>query len=311
MKLKSESKVVGFYESFSDLIFATMAIFVLLMIVFVVLVQESSPIGKAKKQLEAIKEQIEETKAETQQAEEEAKAKEAEIAKLAKRNIEIVIAVDKSGSMEEELRNLAATINELAQILPKISEDVRIGVVAYRTAEDAVRDQTSILPMYPIVDAEKDQGRSLSQLRSFLASQRAVSGLAPTLKATQKSLSLFNQSPNFDGHQVFMLLGDVGPYEESLYDSDVITNAGRARADQLVASVGQWVKARKDRNIIVLFSGRDEMTTRENPPQRRRKHRTSMELFKRIAVEAGQRDSYTENQSNMLTDFLVAALKRK
>ena len=311
MKLKSESKVVGFYESFSDLIFATMAIFVLLMIVFVVLVQESSPIGKAKKQLEAIKEQIEETKAETLEAEEEAKAKEAEIAKLAKRNIEIVIAVDKSGSMEEELRNLAATINELAQILPKISEDVRIGVVAYRTAEDAVRDQTSILPMYPIVDAEKDQGRSLSQLRSFLASQRAVSGLAPTLKATKKSLSLFNQSSDFDGHQVFMLLGDVGPYEESLRGSDVVTNAGRARADQLVASVGQWVKARKDRNIIVLFSGRDEMTTRENPPQRRRKHRTSMELFKRIAVEAGQQDSYTENQSNMLTDFLVAALKRK
>jgi len=77
--------------------------------------------------------------------------------------------------------------------------------------------------------------------------------------------------------------------------------------------VGNWAKGKKNRNMIILFSGRYEVywSGFGYGAARRHKHKVSMDLFKQIAAGAGQPKAYTENQSSMLADFLVAALKRK
>lgn len=312
MKLNEQKETAGFYEFFSDIIFATMAIFVLLMTIFIVLAQESSPARKAQKQIEAIQAKKKEVTQKIGEAEENAKKLEAEIEELAKKDIEIAIVVDKSGSMEQELYNLTAAIQKLAHILPKVSESVKISVVSYRISE-SMRDETVLFPMTRIMDSKEDGGRSYQQLVRFLKNQRHKSGLAPIMNATEMALSQFDSSPNFKGHQVFMLLGDVGPYEESINDADRITAAGEQRANKLVNLVGNWAKDKKNRNMIILFSGRDEVYRSGfgYGAARRHKHKVSMDLFKQIAAEAGQPKAYTENQSTMLADFLVAALKRK
>lgn len=53
MKLESPSRFTSFYESFSDLIFGTMAIFVLLMILFLALIKPTENTEELKSQLEA------------------------------------------------------------------------------------------------------------------------------------------------------------------------------------------------------------------------------------------------------------------
>jgi len=312
LKLNDQKETAGFYEFFSDIIFATMAIFVLLMTIFIVLAELSSPARKAKKQIEAIQEQKAEVVTKIGESEDKAKDLESEIEKLARKDIEIAIAVDKSGSMEQELYNLTSAIQKLAQILPKVSESVKISVVSYRISE-SMRNETVVFPMTRILDPKEDNGRSYQQLVRFLKNQRHKSGLAPILNATDLALAQFDSSPSFKGHQVFMLLGDVGPYEESINDADRITAAGEQRANKLVNTVGSWAKGKKNRNMIILFSGRDEVYRSGfgYGAARRHKHKVSMDLFKKIAAGAGQPKSYTENQSSMLADFLVAALKRK
>jgi cell division protein FtsB len=310
MNLNQSSERFGFYESFSDVIFATMAIFVLLMLIFILLANESSPIAKLKKKIAAVEEQIEQTDQAKAQLEQDSKALEKSIAKLSERNVEIVIAVDKSSSMEEELNNLKSAISRLGSILPGVSETVRIGVVAYRIEENG-RDASERFPLQPIRKVSDDRGQSLGQLQRFLRRQTHASGLAPILQATRSGLAMFNNSPGYRGHQVFLLLGDVGPYEESIRGVDRITAAGEQRAAALVGEIASWAKARKNRNLIVLFSGRDEVSRTRFGGARQHKHRVSMGLFQDIAKAAGQPKAYTENQSSMLADFLVAALKRK
>jgi hypothetical protein len=312
LKLNKQKDSIGFYEFFSDIIFATMAIFVLLMTIFIVLAEESSPARKVKKKIEAVQVEKAQIIEKIDGVEAESAVLESEIAKLARKDIEISLAVDKTGSMEQELYNLTSAIKKLAQILPKVSGSVKISVVSYRISE-SMRNETALFPMTQILDPKLDGGKSYQKLVQFLRNQRHKSGLAPILSATEMALSQFDSSPGFNGHQVFMLLGDVGPYEESIKDADRITSAGQQRADRLVTIIGSWVKNKKNRNMIVLFSGRDEVyrSGYGYGAARRHKHKVSMDLFKQIAVSAGQPKAYTENQSSMLADFLVAALKRQ
>lgn len=310
MKLHDDTGGVGFYESFSDIIFATMAIFILLMTLFLVLAQESGPVREAQKKLEAVQEQVTKTNEKKEEFNNQSIKLESKLEKLSNKNVEIAIAVDKTGSMEEELYNLKHAIEQLAKILPKIMDRVSISIVAYHVGEND-RDNTVLFPMTLIQDYKKDNGASYKKLTGFLSLQRHKSGSAPVLSATKEALSQFNPSASARDHQVFMLLGDVGPYEITYNSPDVITPLGKQRAASLVSSVKQWVDAKNNRNIIILFSGRDEVNDRSSGSARRYKHHKSMELFKQIADESGQPKAYTENQSSMLVDFLVAALKRK
>lgn len=310
MKLSDDSTGPGFYESFSDIIFATMAIFILLMILFLVLVQESSPVKKAQKRLATLQEQVVEINAKTKKINSQSTQLASNLEKLKNKNVEIAIAVDKTGSMEAELYNLKHAISQLAKILPKIMDKVSISVIAYHSGEND-RDNTVLFPMMLIHDYKKDNGASYKKLTRFLSRQRHKGGTAPILSATKKVLSQFNPNASPRDHQVFMLLGDVGPYEITYNSPDVITPLGEQRAASLVSSIKQWVVAKKNRNIIILFSGRDEVNDSQYGLDRQKKHIKSMKLFKQIANESGQPKAYTENQSSMLVDFLVAALKRK
>ena len=310
MHIQQGASTSNFYEFFSDIIFATMAIFVLLMTIFIALINEQSPVTQAKRQLAELEQQIEDLKQDETEIEAQLSDVRSQVLDMEQRDVEIFIIVDRTGSMEQELYNLKNAVLRLALILPKVTDSLKIGVASYWADTEKNVANIKTYSMQELNAPEKDNGRSYNTLKRFMDAQTHLGGNAPILKATNVALKQFSGADRFDGHQVLMILGDVGPYEEA-NDAFRISRAGVARANQLTQNVSNWVKSRNNRNLIVLFSGRDELNDRSRSNLDRQKYRTSQELFQTIAKQAGQPDAYTENQNTMLTDFLVAALKRK
>ncbi len=338
---KDKAPSDGFYEAFSDIIFATMAIFVLLMTIFLVVVRVSDVPQQAEPDIQTtgadeiaacmaqrfvIDEQQREREANAERAvaelSEEIRKMEADIEALNSETealsarasqarpevkdtpIEIAIALDKSNSMSREIDNLENAVLRLAQLLPLISEKVTISIVAYRR-NGLGYDASAYFPRRWIRPYKDDGGASFNALRGFLAGQQAEAGAAPILEATQWALSTFTAA-HPKKRQVLMVLGDVGPYETP--QGGVNTGAwGQARERQFTQVISQWVRASpKQRKLILHFSGLDELHGWQGS-----KHRRSRDLFQRTAGVAGQPDAYRESIATMYVDFLIAALERK
>ncbi len=307
MKLHGKQPAQGFYETFSDVIFATMAIFVLLMIIFAMAAEITSERYQARQELEKIENELAQLEQEKQRISAQADEQESKLAELRDQSIEIFIAVDKSNSMEQELRNLANAIQNLARILPQVIDNVELGVIAYRWRYEG-GDDTEIFPLQKIVSANEDGGKSINELSQFLRRQTHAGGPAPIYEASEYALQQLKVQPRVN--QVFMVLGDVGPYEVR-DQSHRVTPAGQAKANSLVTMIKNWVDQAPNRNLILLFSGRDEMNDYRADANWRRKHKVSMDLFRRIASETDQPRAYSEDQSSMLAMILIAALERK
>ena len=98
MKLQKANSSTSFYETFSDLIFATMAIFVLIIIVLIILVQPKKIIDT--------------------------------------KSLEMVVAIDGSRSMGPPLEELQGSVNSLAEAVPLITPEFHLGMIIYRDQND-------------------------------------------------------------------------------------------------------------------------------------------------------------------------------
>ena len=311
MKLDSANSSTSFYETFSDLIFATMAIFVLLMIIFIVQVN----LAKGLEELEAL---IKKEVATLKQAKNKLSASKKHLEKLKKSeqslqqyNLELVIAVDTTGSMQRELDQLSETIGLIGRVLPQIANKVKIGVVAYRRDEqEKLRIKTFKLQTIKPEDA--DNKRSFRRLHNFVRYLKAKTGSAPVELAMDQALKMFSNADHFTGHQAFMLLGDVGPYEDK-YRDQVIDKRNRQQANAMVNQLEIWAKQQLHRNVLILFSGKDEIakTLKLQGAQgvQHRKFVQSSHFFKRLATAAGQPEAYTTNSADMIPRLLSAILK--
>ena len=122
MKLESPSRFTSFYESFSDLIFGTMAIFVLLMLVFLALVQpppnQGQELKEAQEQLESLQSELQKSEFEKEKAreqlEEMLKAMAESEDSIQSKGLELIVAFDVSGSMDDALGHLVETIKTIS-----------------------------------------------------------------------------------------------------------------------------------------------------------------------------------------------------
>jgi len=305
VKLKQRRSTTSFYETFSDLIFATMAIFVLLMIVFVVQINLSQSVDE-------LLEQIEKEKVALKLEENKLEEKNEQLTKLEKSkqsvqqyNFEVVIAVDTTGSMQWELDQLTNTIGLIGKILPKIGYTVKMGVVAYRRDENN-RVDIKTFPLQVIRDEETDNKRSYRKIHSFVSRLRAKPGSAPVEEAMDQALKMFSNSESFVGHQTFMLLGDVGPYEDR-YRDQLIDSKNRQQEKGMINQLKLWAEGSLHRNLLILFSGDDEIgKTSGNQHQ---KFVQSRKFFEQLANESGQPQGFTSNQTDMIPQLLSVILK--
>ncbi len=305
MKLKSSNSPTSFYETFSDLIFATMAIFVLLMIIFVVQINLDTSVKE-------LLEQIEQETAELRAEEKKLADKNKQLAKLgmAKKgveqyNFEVVIAVDTTGSMQLELDLLADTIGLIGKILPKIGNSVKIGVVAYRR-DESNRQDIKVFPLQRILDEDTDGKRSFRKIHSFVGRLRAQPGSAPIEEAMDQALKMFSDADTFAGHQAFMLLGDVGPYEDR-YRDQIIDSKNRQQEKGMINQLKSWRSKSMHRNVLVLYSGNDEI--KKTSGNQNKKFVESREFFKKLAAGAGQPEGFTSNPTEMIPQLLSVIVK--
>lgn len=102
MNLRTHGGENSFYESFSDLIFATMAIFVLIIIVLLINIRPLQT----------------------------------DVVEI--NNLELVIAVDGTNSMKTTLDKLRKTVNAVVEAIPLVTSEFYIGLVIYRDKTESL-----------------------------------------------------------------------------------------------------------------------------------------------------------------------------
>lgn len=304
MKLDSGPPTTSFYESFSDLIFATLAVFVLLMIIFLVHINLETGLEEMQEKLaqaeEVLDEAVKKNAQELERTEKLLKSKQS----LKQYNLEIVIAVDTTGSMQLEIDQLTDTIALIGKILPRIASTVKIGVLGYRRNEaDKLVMQSFALQR--IADPDSDASRSFKRLHDFVRRLRATPGSAPVELAMDNALKMFSSAETFTGHQTFMLLGDVGPYEDR-YRDQKIDQKNIQQAAAMKRQLGIWAKASLHRNVLLLFSGNDEISKTRGAQHQ--KFLESRKFFRELAASADQPEGYADNYSEMIPLLLSSAL---
>ena len=320
MKLKSPSRFTSFYESFSDLIFATMAIFVLLIVVFLTLIESSSAknqnnlehqLSQAQAKLAEQAKELDRAAAERQRAREQLKELTQELANaesaVSARGLELVIAVDVTGSMEEPLGHLLETITTVSRVLPAISPDFKVGVVAYRIGENDSRP-LQIFALQQILPESSDRGRSQQRIEAFLRRLEAANGVAPIRAAIDSAVSMFSTPSSYQGSQILLLLGDVGPYELSLNDLFYSDQKKGRFETPLLRQVASWARESERRTVISMFSGLRPAAGLDH--RYTIKYEQSLRFFREVATNAGQPENFTQNPGKMLAYLLTAIVRR-
>lgn len=295
-----------------------MAIFVLLMIVFLSMVNQSD-IQKVEMLENKLQEKAQEaTKlaAERDSSREQAQELTQKIAQLdhavKTKGLQLVVAVDTTGSMEKPLGHLKETINTIAKVLPNIAPDFSIGIVAYRQGENE-KHFTREFPFQRVFPREKDGGQSLNALSEFMKSLKPENGLAPVEIAVDGSLKMLSQFGHYPGVQAFMLLGDVGPYEDSLEVPGLFFEGSALELemeDRIISKLKRWAQGSERRKVISVFSGTEPVRTGNNydDEQYLAKYERSRSYFGRIAAETGNSENFTDNPARMLVYLLNAII---
>ena len=209
MKLQTPPRSTNFYESFSDLIFATMAIFVLVIIVLIIQIKPNSEnleskVEEFKKQIENLEKEI----SDVQKQNEEKTKKVSDLQKemkeaVEKEQMELVVIVDGSGSMGTPLSELKKAIRALAEAIPLVTTEFKLGMIIYRNELDP-------FPMRRIQALSKDGGDSFRKVVDFTDNMTPESSPVYLENAIVEALSMFESD---ESRKSLMILGDIGPYE--------------------------------------------------------------------------------------------------
>lgn len=244
MKLKPPERFNSFYESFSDLIFGTMAIFVFLMMVFLVLINE----GDAKKRHE-LEQKLAQATAATKRAQDHLKTVLEEFAELERavrtKGLELVIAVDRTGSMKDGLLDLTETLNVFSSVITQYVPEYRIAILAYHENPVLFLE----MPMTIVLPADKDGGQSQAKVGEFLTSITPAGGAAPVEEAVKRALRIHTANSAFHGAHVFMIIGDVGPFESGVAASD-----NPQVVDSLITYMSAWAAQSKMNKVVSVYA---------------------------------------------------------
>ncbi len=315
MKLSGADTQPSFYESFSDLIFATMAIFVLLLMIALSVVKEGDfktegdPV--AREIIKEQKEEIKELEAQLSKSEQDKVSLEVEnrgfavdaenqkitnedskkSGDISSQPLDLVVVIDISGSMSSQIEQLKTSIEALSKSLPAISPRVTISIIAY--AKGTIY---SLLNQKIEYDPEKLH-HSAQQLIEFTKGLKAGGGNADIEQALLKALEVSKASLGNEGRQAVVVFGDVGPYEVKN------VTIGSTRQSQIenniVSKVMSLSKQNANFTMVACFTGNGSS----------RRDRASKQFFEHLAVAAGDRGVFTNDSSGVLSALLLAVLK--
>jgi len=270
MKLSKNNKNESFYEVFSDLIFATMAIFVLLFIIVALLMKPSDDPS-------------------------------------VKQSVEMVVAIDVSGSMEQELTELKTALIELSENFPTIIKQFKVGVIAY---SNRFSDPPQGATIFPITLMD-DQG--VQELKAWLHRPdiKTKGDFIDINKVLTYGAAMLTERP-IKGLQTFVLIGDMGPYE--INNGVVSPEAGTPNPikniekyaiyeQKGIDTIKYFISQDNRRSFLSMFTG-NAFTGRG----KRRGHNESKTFFCSLARAAGDHGYYTTSNNKMLWSLLKSVI---
>lgn len=335
MKLQSSRHSTSFYEAFSDLIFGTMAIFVLLMLVFMIQVSTARETEDSRQSVDELEQKIKQLEDEVQQAQHESdeakdkqKAAEQAASNLKPKPVDLVIAVDGTSSMGATLGSIQRNIESAAEIAARLSPRFRLGLIVYRDQRN-----THVFPLTeikPTVKGSPSQG--LKQLRQFLndkvlevwstqggrgetggvrvGSSHMVTRMEP-LRALadveygiKTGLSMLGGGQQNEQRKVLIVAGDVGPWEivnEDRYDdaADIDSQARLIRmAQQFGLESGQ-------NRILSIYTGTASSSDIQAFPQQ------AIGFFKAFAAAVSEKQGQYSEDAWQIASLAVEAAVAK
>lgn len=306
MKLTNRTRGTSFYESFSDLIFGTMAIFVLLFIIMMSQVNPEIVTPEELKELQqenfAQRMQIQKFQKENQDLRAEANQALEQLERaLETHPIELVIAIDISSSMTQPLQSLKDAIQKLAVELPRVTDEFRVGIVGYGGNGKRVTFEKRTMDSV-----------GLRELREFLRTLQLVGGYVDVTEAVVNAMNMFDGGQG-ETRKAFVLIGDVGPYEQRgnqrLID---YSNSPALFSTQYESinynAVKQFVERYELTSMMAMYTGNSTPPSSDNYQTIVATKPSTVTFFKSMAETAGKRGKYTENPEEMLTMLLLAVL---
>lgn len=328
MKLIRSKSSSSFYESFTDLIFATMAIFVLLLIIFISQVRpvESTShleqqLAEMQDQLAGLQDQLAQSQSDAEQSRKSlVKAQEELASALKKHPIELVVAIDVSASMSVPLNRLKDAIIRLTTEIPKVTEEFRVGVVAY-----GGNGQYWTIPLTAINPSSRP---------GFIArvnNLNLVQGSTDVPEAIGEAMNMFTPPSDEKVRKAFVLIGDVGPYEihgsveRNLYNYNEYTLERMARSRQetqvdksyeagLYEKVANFSRANPMSSVMAMYSGNATRAGDVSYSIIALTRSSSINFFRNVAAagnQNGKTGHYSEDPSEMLSMLLLAMLSTR
>lgn len=309
MRLHKPQQSDGFSEAFTDMLFGTMAIFILLMMVFMVQIGRPATAEKTpaptpqtpcpecpdtdilRDAIAQYKEQAAELRGELKETQESLSKAQGQLDTSA---LEIVVAIDRSGTMGEELKDLMRFIRSVSEFMPRITPNFRIGIIAYgdEDGDFSASEDFEEFPLMEIKPKEMDDGTSFNLVDRFISGIQPKSSLAPVAEALELALEWLQRSAaEAQGRQVLMLIGDVGPMETDWSGMNDYSREEQVRAESLALKIGRWIQVSPQRSVLTFFSAHNPNDSNNADTQA---------FFEKIAIKSGQPENYKESTSDMV-----------
>ncbi|OYP28478.1 hypothetical protein [Rhodopirellula sp. MGV] len=182
---------------------------------------------------------------------------ETRIKRLSGRPLTLVVCIDISASMDDEIRALTAAIDATSVFLPVSSTRFELSILAFR------KGTVAKLPLMEIKKGEIDGGRSREQAIDFVKSLSAESSPTEHRSVAREAYREFQRAdPEFakDRRELWVWIGDVFTAE---LDSDFesYSDAERHEAKSIVAAIKRWANTGGDRRVLAFFSEKSEAKT--------------------------------------------------
>lgn len=224
---------------------------------------------------------LEQAAAQARQAKQELKSAVESVA------IDLVFVVDASQSWQAAQPDLFETITHIAELLPKITPEVRIGVIVYRW---------QIVQRYSLRIIKSDTVDGGASLRSL---QRNVLGIKPIGTLVNVELAInegLKWLSNTSRRTILITVGDVGTDEMDGTRDSYSWNDKQAR-NRVLNRAKAWCAGHENRRLLTMYTGTEQ----------RGMH---IDFYRDLAAVGGSQGLFCDNASKMVTTILEAALAK-
>ncbi len=270
-----ENSGTNFFESFSDLIFATMAIFVLLFVVILILVRPPNS-GTVKPMA-----------------------------------LDVVVAIDGSGSMSKPMVDLRAALTEISTRISPVATNFRVGIVVYRSSQNSEQfpNNPAGAPCVDVQDGmamvyskSSDNGASLDCLTEFFrVSLQPVGGPANIHYGVKQAIDMLSGLGEVQVlTRTLVIIGDVGPYETDNSSNffHFPKSEWQQREANLLGLLSQFHSQHPEVKVLSLFSGA--------PPSGADLNAKSYQFFE--AMSKTTDGTFLKSSSDLMLQLLLSVL---